>query len=132
MDFKNLSVFSVANQNIQYLSAKQKIIAENIANVNTPGYLARQVEKQDFDSSLFSTITLQTTNPKHIGLKTPDTSYRVYTPNPAAALTIDGNGVILEDQMNKASTVSSEYKKTITIFNKYKSLLQTANTKINA
>ena len=89
MDFKNLSVFSVANQNIQYLSAKQKIIAENIANVNTPGYLARQVEKQDFDSSLFSTITLQTTNPKHIGLKTPDTSYRVYTPNPAAALTID-------------------------------------------
>lgn len=131
MDFKNLSVFNAASQNMQYLSAKQKVIAENIANANTPGYLARRIEDQRFDSALSSAVTLNTTNPKHIGLK-GDNSYRVYTPNPSAALTIDGNGVILEDQMNQASKASSEYKKTITIFNKYKSLLQTANTKINA
>lgn len=131
MDFKNLSVFNAASQNMQYLSAKQKVIAENIANVNTPGYLARQIEDQKFGSDLSSTVTLKTTNPKHIGLKSAN-SYRVFVPNPSAALTIDGNGVILEDQMNQASKASSEYKKTITIFNKYKSLLQTANTKINA
>lgn len=131
MDFKNLSVFNAASQNMQYLSAKQKVIAENIANVNTPGYLARAIEEPSFASEISSSVTLKTTNPKHIGLN-DNRSYRVYTPNPSAALTIDGNGVILEEQMNQASKASSEYKKTITIFNKYKSLLQTANTKINA
>lgn len=130
MDFKNLSVFNAASQNMQYLSAKQKVIAENIANVNTPGYLARAIEEPSFASDV-SSVALKTTNPRHIG-SSGSRSYRVYTPNPSAALTIDGNGVILEEQMNQASKASSEYKKTITIFNKYKSLLQTANTKINA
>lgn len=136
MDFKNLSVFNAASQNMQYLSAKQKVIAENIANANTPGYLARTIEEPSFASDVSSSVTLKTTNPRHIGLNGNRSydkhSYRVYTPDPSAALTIDGNGVILEDQMNQASKASSEYKKTITIFNKYKSLLQTANTKINA
>ena len=131
MDFKNLSVFNTASHNMQYLSAKQKVIAENIANVNTPGYVARDIEKPSFESDVSSSVALKLTNPKHIGLKN-SRSYRIYTPNPTAALTIDGNGVILEDQMNQASKASSEYKKTITILNKYKSLLQIANTKINA
>lgn len=130
MDLKNLSVFNAASQNMQYLSAKQKVIAENIANVNTPNYLARSVEKPS-SSSFAQQVYLTTTNPKHIGLG-GSSSYRVVTPNPDAALTIDGNGVVLEDQMNQASKASSEYKKTITIFNKYKSLMQLANTKINA
>ena len=55
----------------------------------------------------------------------------VYTPKPKDTLTIDGNGVILEDQMNEASKASSEYKRMITIYNSYKKMLSTANTKIN-
>lgn len=57
---------------------------------------------------------------------------KVYTPEPTSALTIDGNGVILEEQMNEASKASSEYKRMITIYNKYKSMIQLANTKISA
>lgn len=136
MDLKNISVFNMANQNMQYLQAKQQVIAENIANASTPGYLARDVEKPSFEQEISATsgLKLSTTNSKHIssvGTK-ENSAYRVYTPKPSEALTIDGNGVILEQQMNEASKASSEYKRMITIYNKYKSMIQMANTKISA
>ncbi len=131
MDFKNLSVFNTANQNLRYLSAKQQVIAENIANVNTPGYLPKDIQKQK--ESFSSSLELATTNPMHLNSKgTTTTEFDVTVARPDSALTIDGNGVILEDQMNMASKASSEYNKTITIFNKYKTLLQVANTKIGS
>ena len=46
-------------------------------------------------------------------------------------MTIDGNGVIIEDQLNEASKASGEYNRMITIYNKYRTMLKTANTKIN-
>ncbi len=137
MDLKNLSVFNMANQNMRYLQARQQVIAENIANASTPDYLARDIEKPNFGQEISAAAGLKmtTTNPKHlssVGIKDDSASYRVYTPQPSEALTIDGNGVILEQQMNEASKASSEYKRMITIYNKYKSMLQMANTKISA
>ncbi len=121
---------------MQYLQAKQQVIAENIANASTPGYLARDIEKPSFGQEISAAagLKLSTTNPKHIstvGIK-DSSAYHVYTPQPSEALTIDGNGVILEQQMNEASKASSEYKRMITIYNKYKSMMQMANTKISA
>jgi len=142
VDLRNLTVFNMAGRNMQYLSAKQRVIAQNIANASTPGYLAKTIEEPAFlnaaTSSRATTITgLRTTHPKHYAsLKsvTDATSrggYKVYTATPKDALTIDGNGVIVEDQMNEASKASNEYKKMITIYNKYKNMISTANTKIN-
>ena len=55
----------------------------------------------------------------------------VYTPQPTTPLTIDGNGVIIEDQMNQANKTSGEYNRMITIYNKYRTMIKAANTKIN-
>ena len=132
----------MAGRNMQYLSAKQRVIAQNIANASTPKYLARDIEEPAFlNASAAKSITqimgLKTTHAKHYATlkseadKTTSAGFRVYTPSPKEALTIDGNGVIIEDQVNEASKASSEYKKMITIYNSYKNMLSTANTKIN-
>lgn len=132
MDLKNLSVFNLASQNMQYLTAKEKIIAGNIANASTPGYLPRAIEKPDFSNNLAASLPIAKTNSKHLSGTHQDNGYKVFIPQPSSALTIDGNGVVLEEQMNQASKASSEYKRMITIYNKYKSMIQIANTKINA
>ena len=138
MDLKNLTVFNMANKNMQYLAARQQVIAENIANASTPGYLARDIQKPSFEEEMSSAaeagLKLNLTNPKHLqGVPNKNRgSYLVYTPQPSEALTIDGNGVVLEQQMNEASKISSEYKRMITIFNKYRSLMQISSTKISA
>ena len=141
MDLRNLTVFNMAKQNMDYLSLKEKVIAGNIANASTPNYLAKDVTKPSFLDNLRENkplLELKQTNSKHFGeLKSVATKNQmrnvavVYTPKPGDSLTIDGNGVILEDQMNEASKASSEYKKMITIYNSYKKMLSTANTKIN-
>lgn len=141
MDLKNLTVFNLAKQNMQYLAAKEKVIASNIANASTPHYLPQDIEKPDFLNAVketkHSNLTLYVTNNKHFSqLKSAskqnlENGFAVYTPQLKDALTIDGNGVIVEDQMNEASKASSEYKKMITIYNTYKNMLSTANTKIN-
>lgn len=141
MDLNNLTVFNMAKQNMNYLSLKEKVIAGNIANASTPNYLAKSVTKPSFLDSLKTTkplLELNKTNSKHLGeLKSATKKNQlnnvavVYTPKPKDTLTIDGNGVILEDQMNEASKASSEYKRMITIYNSYKNMLSVANTKIN-
>lgn len=141
MDLKNLTVFNLANQNMRYLSAKQRVIAANIANASTPNYLAQDIEKPDFLQNLADTkpsekLSLRVTNVKHFPMLKSETvqksqEFVIYTPQPKDALTIDGNGVILEDQMNEASKASSEYKKMISIYNAYKNMITLSNTKIN-
>lgn len=131
MDLRNLSVFGLANQNMQYLTAKEKVIAGNIANASTPGYLPKDIEKPAF-SATSSRLQMKVTNPRHMNGANFANNLKVYTPRPDSALTIDGNGVILEEQMNEASKASSEYKRMITIYNKYNSLIKLANTKIGA
>ena len=137
MDMSNLSIVNVAKNKLSYLTERQKVIASNIANVNTPGYLAKDVAEPNFAEMVEDIqqprMQMAVTNSKHISsapLSNP--RFKVYTPKPDTALTIDGNGVDLESQLNEASKVKSEHERILTIYNKYKSMLQTANTKINA
>ncbi len=139
MNLKNLTVFNLADRNMSYLAARQKVLAENIANASTPNYLPKDVAKPDFIQEITNSenkLSLRATNAKHftelksVSDKKDAKGFAVYTPQPKNALTIDGNGVVLEDQMNEASKASSEYKRMITIYNSYKNMLSTATTKI--
>lgn len=133
MDLDNLSIFGLAHQNMQYLATKQRVVAGNLANVNTPDYLPKDVRKPNFSDELENKLQLNQTNPKHLNVsKKSGFSNEVYTPTPTTPLTIDGNGVVIEDQLNEASKASSEYNRMITIYNKYRTMLRTAMTKINA
>ena len=136
MDMSGLSIVNIAKNKLDYLSERQKVIATNIANADTPGYLAQDVQEPDFASqvkeSLSHRLPMTVTNPKHmVSAPVQGGAYRVYTPQPDTALTIDGNGVNIEDQLNEATKIKSEHEKILTIYNKYKTMLKTASTKIN-
>lgn len=136
MDMSGLSIVNIAKNKLDYLSERQKVIASNIANANTPGYLAQDVQEPDFagmvKNSVSQSLPMTVTNPKHMtAAPIGGGAYRVYTPQPDEALTIDGNGVSIEEQLNEASKIKGEYERTLTIYNKYKTMLKTAATKIN-
>lgn len=131
MDLANLSVFGLTQKNMEYLSAREKVLAGNIANASTPGYLPKDITKPDFNKHVVANLPMNITNPKHLTGTESRQEMKIYTPPVDSALTIDGNGVILEEQMNEASKTSSEYKRMVTIYNKYRTLLQIATTKIN-
>lgn len=139
MDLNNLALFKMVDKQRTYLSERQKVLATNVANANTPDYLPKDVEKPDFSYELGQVsekkLELAKTNPNHLDFpyqKNANSKFRVYTPKPQNPLSIDGNGVVIEDQLNEISKNKSEYNRMVTIYTSFRDMLKTANTKITA
>lgn len=133
MDFNNLTIFKMTNSNAKYLSERQKVLATNVANSNTPNYLPQDLERPSFSQELNKArVGMKVTNSKHIATlpSTGGSGFKLYTPKPTS-VTLDGNGVIVEEQINEVSKTKSEHDRMLTIYNKYKDLIRVGNTKIN-
>ena len=60
-----IHLFNVVSRSNQWLSVRQATIASNVANANTPGYKALDVEP--FEKVLETTrLTMQATQPGHM------------------------------------------------------------------
>ena len=59
MDLNNLSIFSMAKTEMAYLTERQKVLATNIANANTPHYLPQDVEEPSFANVLPEIVRLK-------------------------------------------------------------------------
>jgi flagellar basal-body rod protein FlgB len=100
-------LFNLASRQLQHLTARQAVIAGNIANANTPGYRARDVTP--FRDLLDKTVlAMAATKAGH--LEADGVAGR-----PARAAAADGwdvvhsgNSVNIEEQLMKAGAVSRE------------------------
>ena len=52
MNLHNLDVFRISSQKMGWLSERQTVLAQNIANSDTPGYKAKDLRLPDFSSML--------------------------------------------------------------------------------
>ena len=133
MDLQNLSIFAAAEKNIKYQTQRQKVLASNVANANTPDFLPKDVKRPSFGDEVEKVrLPMVITHENHmLGLQRKTKGgYEIYTPELTNALTIDGNGVVLEDQMNEISKSKSEHDRIIALYGKYQDMLNVANTKI--
>ena len=87
------------------LSARQKLVASNIANVDTPGYKAKDVK---FDQVLGSEMKMTITSPKHLGGAEPGSSSTL-TAEEAQAWA-DENTVELDTEVTKMTQNSMLYQ----------------------
>ncbi|MGM0844591.1 MAG: flagellar basal body rod protein FlgB [Bacillota bacterium] len=85
---------------LNYSSAKQKVISQNIANVDTPNYRAKSVSFKDRLDESFSALEAKKTNPRHFefsgegakGMKIHNSPFQ-YNHN--------GNGVDIDKEMSE-------------------------------
>lgn len=129
MDITKLPLFETMRERMAFLSARQTVLAENVANANTPGYRARDVEEPDFAAiaageSGGSAMTV--TNPMHISSSgTPAGDFRTRD-MPDAESTPNGNSVVLEDQMMKVSSTQMDYATVTQLYRKALSMIRIA------
>lgn len=103
-----LYVFELASSQARYLELRQSTIATNVANANTPGFRARDVEP--FDKVLDGTpIRLATTSPSHMQLSAVETDTRATAKKDSWEVVHSGNSVSLEQEMIKGSDVNRDY-----------------------
>jgi flagellar basal-body rod protein FlgB len=102
-------LFNVISQHNSWLSARQAAIAGNIANVNTPGYKALDVEP--FAAVMEKTqLTMASTSPAHMtsaGEAKPAAAVGTEQPWEIAH---SGNSVTLEEELIKAGDINRAFK----------------------
>ncbi len=137
MDFSDSPFFSVLRANLHHLGQRQKLIAENIANASTPGYMPRDTDEKAFTQALTAaakaksghSLPMAATEAGHIGFSTTAGLHSISSKvidAPDSESTIDGNAVILEDEMLKQSQTRSDYETSIALYQKGIQLLRMA------
>ena len=109
-----INFFSLASQQNRWLSVRQSLIAQNVANANTPGYKALDVEP--FDAVLNATgIEMRKTRPTHLSPTGVAGSDAEPEENAKWQVVHSGNSVGLEEQMLKAGEVSGAYARNTSV-----------------
>lgn len=137
MDLNNIPVMVALKQRLGWLKQRQEVIAENVANADTPGYKARDLETQDFSKLIEDTdpqkngvkgVTLLANRAGHVGYQgaaTENGQYKVVKTD-AKDTTPTGNTVLLEDEMMKMNQTQIEYGMITNLYRKNVALLKSA------
>lgn len=130
MRLADMSFFNLASRRMNWLGARQQVIAQNVANSDTPGFRAQDVSP--FADVLRSTGAggVRTTNTRHIGGLAGSRTDGVSTvEDPEAYETsLDGNSVALEQQTIKSTEVSENYRLAAQLYRKGHEMLTLAAT----
>jgi flagellar basal-body rod protein FlgB len=103
-----LYLFELASSQARYLELRQSTIATNVANANTPGFKARDVEP--FNKVLDGMpVRLAMTSLSHMQLSAAETDTRKIDKKDSWEVVHSGNSVSLEQEMIKGSDVSRDY-----------------------
>jgi flagellar basal-body rod protein FlgB len=130
MNLSNLPLFAALTEKMGWLSDRQKVLAENIANIDTPRYQASDLRPLDFSGELGVAqrkLEPVATNPAHM-IPVSDTASvpddeRIASPEDRA---INGNTVSAEDEMIKVSQNSADYQLMTNLYKKQLGMLKMA------
>src|SRR5262245_60695871 len=104
-----IHLISLLSQHNRWLSAQQATIAGNIANVNTPGYKALQVEP--FEAAIEQArLAMATTSPAHLAPAAADGPVIRTHDERTWDVTHSGNSVSLEQELIKAGDVNRAFR----------------------
>ncbi|WP_027408679.1 flagellar basal body rod protein FlgB [Anoxybacteroides tepidamans] len=92
--------FARLEQGLDYASLKQKVIANNIANADTPNYKAKTVRFKSELERAMSSLEAHRTNPKHFFFKSSDTGDFLVTARNDVVYNHNGNSVDVDKEMS--------------------------------
>ena len=120
-----VSLFDLAAKQAQWLSVRQSAIAGNIANANTPGYTANDVEP--FEKVLDRTaVSLQATEEGHLGSAATNAGFTIKPQEDDGVVMPSKNTVVLEDQLLKAGEVRRSFELNTAIVKAFHSMMMMA------
>ena len=130
MAFLNMPVFSALADKMRWHQTRQGLLAENVANAETPGFRGRDLAQYNFAerNSAFSvaSVTTTATQPTHFSVgSSADSSFGAQR-MANFEITPEGNGVTLEDEMMKVTTNMMDYQAATGLYTKSISILKTA------
>lgn len=123
MDPLNMGVFQLAEQRLTWLDRRQAVLAQNVANVSTPGYQPRDVTPFAPSGTSFG-ATMARTSAGHIeGSSATAGTARTAT---RGARSPDGNAVSVERQLGAIADTSTMQELALNLDRSYQTMFKTA------
>ncbi|MFO0998103.1 MAG: flagellar basal body protein [Alphaproteobacteria bacterium] len=128
MDFSKIPLFKMISRRMEWLSARQQVLAQNIANADTPRYVPQDLKALDFRGAMASqTLAPERTHAMHLALPnaTGDLKAERQRSDEQNA-SLSGNAVVLQDELMKVAETNMSHQLATNVYRKQLSLFRLA------
>jgi len=129
MNLPDVPLLSLLRERMTWLHQRQDVLSQNVANADTPGYVARDLKPQDFGDILSGETgranALTATDPRHIAISS-QTGGRFDDMAAPDQANPNGNAVSLEQEMIKVSDTQAQFQAAANLYAKAMTMMKTA------
>jgi flagellar basal-body rod protein FlgB len=126
MNLTSVPLLDVLRERMSWLSARQNVLSQNVANADTPNYSAIDLKPIDFSKVLKESTEpsefqggLTVTDPNHIAVPAQSSGYD-------KSVDQTGDAVSVEEEMMKVADTQAQYQAATDIYAKAISMMRTA------
>ena len=128
MAISDIPGLSALRTSMQWHQQRQRLLAENVANADTPNFQPRDLVRPSAQALVAGTnpgVTLARTNPGHISAAGGNTTFQLERKS-ASETRPAGNAVSLDDEMLKVAQNQMDYQAATSLYTRSLGLLKTA------
>ncbi|MBT5413312.1 MAG: flagellar basal body rod protein FlgB [Rhodospirillaceae bacterium] len=134
MNVTELPIFKLMGRRMDWLTERQKVLAQNIANSDTPNYRPHDLKPMAFDDLVrFSRdgvarrLSPERTDASHFGHSgAQGDRIREAVQDKTYETNLSGNAVVIEEQLMKVGETDMQYQIATNLYRKYLGLFRTA------
>lgn len=130
MDLDKIKLFSMMKQRLDYIGQRQEVLSQNIANADTPGYKAKDLEPfkfQDLVRQESMQVNMVRTDTRQLpGRRRKILDFATHTERHPYETSTTGNSVVLEEQMAKVNANNISHRLTTELYRKHLQLIRIA------
>jgi flagellar basal-body rod protein FlgB len=127
MTVSNIPLFSMLRTRMQWHQERQRVLAENVANADTPRFQPRDLVTPNFDPRrpATSNLELARTSTSHLAASGAGSRFQLDR-NGAFESRPSGNAVSLEDEMMKVANNQMDFQAATSLYTRGLGMLKTA------
>jgi len=123
-------IFSLLGQRMEWLGQRQKVLAQNIANADTPDYVPHDLKAQDFrrmvERQYMPMLKPEATRAGHIQSSSLRADDRSVEQKDRYETAPSGNAVILEEQLINVAQTQNDFNAITNLYRKQVAMLKMA------
>ena len=129
MDTGTLGIFSKLASRMAWLGRRQQVLAQNVANADTPNYKPMDLKPLDFGSlanNAARRVEVRVTDAGHLTGTRATPAFAAERQDPIVEMSPSGNAVILEEQLMKVGENAMTYRLMTNLYRKHVNMIRTA------
>ncbi|MBL6933344.1 MAG: flagellar basal body rod protein FlgB [Rhodospirillales bacterium] len=130
MDLNKLTLFGMVKNRLNWLGQRQEVLAQNIANSDTPKYRPSDLRPYNFKELVrneAAQLNLEATGQNHIqGIRRRIRDFSAEVERKPFETAPNGNSVVLEEQMGKINETQISHDLTTQLYKKHLNMIRMA------